>query len=266
MSQLLGQFGFSRHPFTRQTPKDGLYRHPGFEEASRRLQFTVELDGMAVLLGEAGCGKSRLLGELADDQRQSGRTVHYVAHTTVGPFGLVNVLARKAGLSPTRSRAETAMALSDTLCASDHKHLLVIDEAHKLSDDTLEDLRLLTISDFDRKSPFLLLLAGHPHFDDRLAEPIHHPLDQRITTLARLTPPGPDETTDYLLCRLAAAGSGGNPVFEQGATEAIYDASGGVPRRINNVATAALIVAASRNRRLVTAQDVHDARLDRGRT
>ena len=266
MNELRTHFGFSRLPFTRHTPTEAFFRHPGFEEATRRLRFIVELDGVAVLMAEAGCGKSLLLGELSDELQREGRAVHYFAHSTAGPFGLVNVLARKAGISPRRSRAETAMALSEALCAADRKQVVVCDEAHLLSDETLEDLRLLTISDFDRKSPFLLVIAGQPQLDDRLADPIHHGLDQRIPTFARLAPLGPDETADYLACRLAAAGAKGNPVFEQGAVEAIYDASGGVPRRVNNVANGALVVAASRNRRLVTAQDVHDAKLDRGRS
>jgi general secretion pathway protein A len=265
MSQLLSHFGLKRHPFARSAHKDGLLRHRGFEEALGRLRFTVELDGIAVLVAEAGCGKSLLLGELADELQSDGWVVHYFAHSTVGPFSLINVLARKAGLSPQRSRGETAMALSNHLSADDRKHLLVLDEAHELPDATIEDLRLLTITDFDRRSPFLLLLAGHPTLDDRLADPTHHALDQRVTTVARRAPLGLDETREYLERRLAAAGAGKAPVFEEGAVAAIFDASGGIPRRINNLATSALIVAASRSRRIVTEQDVHDARLDRGR-
>lgn len=265
MSQLLRHYGFKRHPFARHTPKDGMLHHKGFEEAIGRLRFTVELDGIAVLLADAGCGKSLLLGELAGELTHDGWVVHYFAHTTVGPFSLINVLARKAGIVPKRSRGETAMLLADQLVADERKHLLVLDEAHELPDDSIEDLRLLTITDFDRKSPFLLLLAGHPCLDDRLAEPTHHALDQRVTTFARLAPLGLDETRDYLARRLTGAGAGNIPIFEEGAVDAIFDASGGVPRRINNLATASLIVTASRGRRLVSEQDIHDARLDRGR-
>jgi len=265
MSQLLRHYGLSRHPFARNTPKDALLHHRGFEEAHSRLSFTVELDSIAVLLAETGCGKSLLLGELNDELRAQGWAVHYLAHTTVGPFGLINVLARKAGLAPRRSRAETAMALTDTLVENERNHLLIIDEAHALPDSTLEDIRLLTIADFDRKSPFLLLLAGQPAFEDRLAEPTHHALDQRITTIARLAPLSLEENREYIAKRLEAAGAKKNPVFEDSAIEAVFDASGGVPRRINNTATAAMIVAAARRRRIVTEQDVNDARFDRGR-
>jgi general secretion pathway protein A len=265
MSQLLRHFGFAANPFARTPGPDGLCRHRGFDEAHSRLALTIEMQGIALLLAEAGCGKSLLLGLLADALGKEGWTVHYFAHSTVGPFGLVNVLARKVGLPPRRSRAETAAAVTQHLIEDGRRHLLVVDEAHQLPDPTLDDLRLLTIADFDRKSPFLLLLAGLPSLDDRLGEPTHHALDQRITTTARLPPLSVDETRTYVRTRLASVGARDRPVFEDAAIDAIFDAAGGVPRRINNIATAALIVAAARHRRLVSAQDVADARLDRGR-
>ena len=147
-----------------------------------------------------------------------------------------------------------------------HRHLLVIDEAHELPDASLEDIRLLTIGEFDRDSPFLLLLAGHSRLDERLAQPPHHALDQRITALARLSPLGVDEVRAYVHQRLAAAGLGERPLLDPDAIDVLAEASAGIPRMINNLATAALIVAAARGRRLVMAQDVRDAQMDRGRS
>lgn len=265
MNQLLRHFGFSAHPFHRGVSPQSLHRHRGFEEAYARLRFTVDLKSIALLVAEAGCGKSILLGELAAELQDEGWSVHYFAHSSVGPFSLVNVLARKAGLAPRRSRGETATALSTALLEAGADTLLVVDEAHELPDDTLDDLRLLTIADFDRRSPFVLLLAAQPRLDERLAEPTHHALDQRITTVARLGPLSVAETRDYVQRRLDAAGASHQPLFEDGALEALFDASAGVPRCINNVATSAMIVAAARKRRLVTAQDIQDARLDRAR-
>ena len=100
--------------------------------------------------------------------------------------------------------------------------------------------------------------------DDRLAEPIHLALDQRITTVACLLPLSADETRTYIKTRLKAAGAD-RPVFEDGAVDALYEAAGGVPRRINSLAAGSLIVAAARKRRIVNTQDVKDAQLDRGR-
>lgn len=262
---LLRHFRLTAHPFGRDSLKGTLHRHRGFSEALERLRFTVEIDGASALVAEPGCGKSLLLGQLADELQKQNVVVHYFAHATVGPFGLVNVLARKAGLAPRRSRAETALAVSQTLLDDERRHLLVLDEAHLLPDDTLEDVRLLSIADFDRKSPFILVLAGHPSLDDRLAEPTHHALDQRITTVARLAPLSLDETREYVRLRLDAAGARAQPLFEDDAVSALFDASTGVPRRLNRIASAAMIVAASRKKNLVAAQDVQDARVDRGR-
>jgi general secretion pathway protein A len=263
---LIRHFCLTEHPFGRNAPAAAVHRHRGFTEAHQRLRFTTELDGFSTLVSDPGCGKSLLLGHFAAEQQQLGCRVHYLAHASVGPFGLLNVLCRKLGRAPKRSRAETAQCISQVMLEDERKHILVLDEAHLLPDDTLEDVRLLTIGDFDRKSPFVLLLAGHPCLDDRLAEPTHHALDQRITTIARLAPLSLDETRDYVCLRLAACGSRSQPLFEAAALDALFDASAGVPRRLNRIASAAMIVAASRRKQLIDAQDVLDARLDRGRS
>ncbi len=265
MSRFLKFYGFTDHPFGRRTPKGAVYRHGGFDEALSRLEMTVELDSIAELVAESGCGKSLLLGELADHHQATGCMVHYFSHTTIGPFGLVNVLARRIGLVPRRSRGETADAIATSMMEDERSHLVIVDEAHALPDATLQEVRLLTIADYDRKSPFLLLLAGQPTLHDRLGEPTHHALDQRITTVARLQPLSADETRAYIQHRLATAGLGNKPLFDDGALTALFDISGGVPRRINGLATGAMIVAAARKQRVVSSQDVHDSHVDRGR-
>lgn len=263
---LIRHFRLTAHPFGRDAAPAALHRHRGFLEASERLRYTIELDGLSALVAEPGCGKSLLLGHVAAEQQKLGTQVHYLAHSTVGPFGLLNVLLRKLGQSPRRSRAETAACISQAMLEDKLKHLLILDEAHILPDATLEDVRLLTIADFDRRSPFVLILAGHPCLDDRLAEPTHHALDQRITTLARLGPLSLDETREYVTLRLCACGARAQPLFDDDAVTALFDGSAGVPRRLNRIASAAMIVAASRKKQLVSAQDVLDARLDRGRS
>ena len=156
---LCRHYHLSENPFGRNAPTTALHQHAGFNEARQRLRFTIELEGLGALIGEPGCGKSLLLGAVSAEHQKHGGQVHYFAHATVGPFGFLNVLARKLGLAPRRSRAETAQYVSEVLLKDERKHLLILDEAHLVPDDTLEDVRLLTIADFDRKSPFVLLLA-----------------------------------------------------------------------------------------------------------
>ena len=176
---LCRHYHLSENPFGRNAPTAALHQHAGFNEARQRLRFTIELEGLGALIGEPGCGKSLLLGAVSAEHQKHGGQVHYFAHATVGPFGFLSVLARKLGLAPRRSRAETAQYVSEVLLKDERKHLLILDEAHLVPDDTLEDVRLLTTADFDRKNPFVLRLAKHPHLGDRPAEPTHHALDQR---------------------------------------------------------------------------------------
>ena len=91
MSKLLRHFGFRHHPFARKTPKDAILRHQGFDEALNRLRYSVDLDSIAVLVAESGCGKSLLLGVLAGEMQREGIT------TTVGRASCL-------GRSPSRSR------------------------------------------------------------------------------------------------------------------------------------------------------------------
>jgi len=263
-NSLISFFGFSFHPFGRNTPQQAIFRHQGFEEAFRRLSFAVDTDSIAELLSDPGLGKSLLLGDLAAYLQTLGFFVLYFAYASTGPAGFVNVIARKLSVAPRRCTAETALALSQKLLDEHKRLLLIVDEVQEMPDTTLLDLRLLTISDFDRKSPFCLILSGQPSLQDRLAEPCHRALDQRISTFARLAPLSLDESRSYLACRLAAAGASREPIFDYSAIQTLFDASCGVPRSLNNLATGALVVAASRNRRTVCAQDVYDARIDRG--
>jgi len=110
MSNFLKFYGFTYHPFGRKTPKEAVFRHGGFNEALSRLEFTVELESICGLISEPGCGKSLLLGDLSSSLQVGGHVVHYFSHSSVGPFGLVNVLARRMGVTPRRSRGETADA------------------------------------------------------------------------------------------------------------------------------------------------------------
>lgn len=75
MNPLSSHYGFSHPPFGRHVPDGGLLEHRGFREARMRLQFTAELDGMAAFVAEPGCGKSLLLGTLADALQRDGWAV-----------------------------------------------------------------------------------------------------------------------------------------------------------------------------------------------
>jgi type II secretory pathway predicted ATPase ExeA len=121
------------------------------------------------------------------------------------------------------------------------------DEAHLLSDELLEDLRLMTNSDYDRKSPLTLVLLGQPVLRLRLKAPDMDALAQRLRYRFRLEGLNQDETALYIRSRLSASGFPGD-LFSAEALQYIFQATEGLPRRINNVCSLTLLRAKAARR------------------
>ena len=188
LDTLLHHFGLTAVPFDRAVPPEGLLRHPSFGEALERLRFAVDLRGPALLVAPPGTGKSVLLEALCAELSTSDVRVIATQLTACGPFGLVGQLATRYGTPLRRTTAQTAAALLDELGRSPKTELLILDEAHRLPDASLEELRLLGQLDFDRRAPFALLLAGQPVLRERLQQPDFDALWQRLAVRTSLAP------------------------------------------------------------------------------
>ena len=261
LDALLNHFGLATHPFARAVPEAGLLRHKSFAEALTRLSLAVDTRTPALLTAEPGLGKSTLLGVFADSLDKTKTRLVYTALCSCGPFGLVGQLATRYGVRPRRAAAQTAQALLDELQRSDRTEILILDEAHRLPDTSLDELRLLSNLDFDRTPPFSLLLVGQSDLRERLAETHLVSLAQRLAIRASIGPLSEADTTDYLDRRLRAAGARAT-LFRPPAAARLFENTRGVPRLINNLATASLLAAASHGRKHVELQDVDDASFD----
>jgi type II secretory pathway predicted ATPase ExeA len=127
---------------------------------------------------------------------------------------------------------------------------VVIDEAHLLTPAQLEELRLLTNQDMDSASPFAGILVGQPTLARQLRMGVFAALDQRIATRYALKPMDLGESSAYLRHHLALVGRE-EPLFADDAVARLHRVSNGLPRALNNVATASLIAAASGGKDLV---------------
>jgi len=254
-------FGLTAVPFPRAASEACLLRHPPLLEAVERLRFAVSRDCPALLVAESGCGKSITIGLFARSLDAASYHVLYICLTTVKPFGFVSQIAAATGIRTGRFKADVAASLIAHLRGLPKRTVLLVDEAHLLPDDSLEDLRLLTADDFDRKSPFALVLAGQPLLRDRLAEPQHYALAQRIGVRLRLRPLNESELALFLDKHLKAVGARTNP-FEPEAMTVIFHHSRGIPRLVQNIALEALIAAMAAGRQTVDAASVQQAVVD----
>jgi type II secretory pathway predicted ATPase ExeA len=261
MSIIEEHFKLHRAPFPQTAEGAAVLQHQSLKDASERLRFAIERGGIAVCTAESGCGKSTLLACLQRDLDPTSHLVVYSSLTTLGPFGLLSSLVAKLGMRPRRFKGETAQDLVAHLRGSSKTVVLVLDEAHLMPDPSLDDLRLLTADSLDKKSPFALVLAGQPLLRERLSEPQHYALAQRITARVRLRPLTESEATLFLDKHLRAAGAN-KLLFEPDAVTLLFQHSRGIPRLLQNLALSALLATANANKKLVDPDAVQQALLD----
>jgi len=261
MSIIEDHFKLHHPPFPQAVEATALLHHQSLKDALDRLRFAIDRDGIALFTAEAGCGKSTVLGALTRDLDATAYLVVYASLSTLGPFSLLTSLVAKIGLRPRRFKGETAQDLVAHLRGLNKRALVILDEAHLMPDLSLEDLRLLTADSLDKKSPFALVLAGQPLLRERLAEPQHYALAQRIAVRVRLRPLSDSEVALFLDKHMRACGAK-SILFEPDAVTLLFQHSRGIPRLIQNLALGALLAAATGGKKTVDADSVQQALLD----
>ena len=255
-------FGLAHYPFERTLQSDELFASAATREAAARLAHLVELRGIGLLTGEVGSGKTSVCRQLAAALHPGLHKLFYVTLSTGNVMDMYKAIAWQFGLPVERNRAAAYRAIHSEvwrLSGECRIHpVLVIDEAHHLRNDVLEDLRLLTNYAMDSEPRLCLLLAGLTELRRRLTMAAHESLAQRIVVRLHLSGLTRAELPQYLEHRLRLAGAA-TPLFEPAAVEALYQASHGLPRKVNRVAHYVLSAAALANARQISAQHVQQA-------
>ena len=240
-------FAFAHLPFENDLETDRLFESNAHREAEARLKHLVELRGIGLLTGEVGVGKTTVCRHVTTALHPGLHRVYYVSLTTGTVLDMYRSIAWELGLPEDRSRAGAYRAIRNEISrlVTEAKQLpvVVIDEAHHLRNDVLEDLRLLTNFAMDSENRMCLLLVGLTELRRRLAMAVHESLSQRLVVRHHIGALTREELDDYLAHRLRLAGCE-LPLFESPAAEALFQASRGLPRHINRIAHYALSAAA----------------------
>jgi general secretion pathway protein A len=266
-------YNLARNPFDISPDPAFLFATPRHNEALAALYHAVRgHKGFVVLTGEVGTGKTLLLRCVLELFRESSDiTYAYVFNGRLSPCEFLEYIATDFGLSVAgKNKTQILFELSNFLVARGSKELttvLVVDEAHHLSPDILEEIRLLTNLETPRGKLLQILLVGQPELDEKLDSPNLRQLKQRIAHRAHLTALDLGETRGYVDWRLQIAGAKpGNTLFPQQSIETLYRHSKGIPRLINTTCDNALITAYARKLRSVPPEIIEstaaDLRLD----
>jgi type II secretory pathway predicted ATPase ExeA len=260
-------FGLTQNPFDKGLPPEDFYISQAQKELEVRIAHLIELRGIGLATGDSGSGKTSVCRKATAGLHGGLYRVLYVPNSTGNVMDLYKSIAWELGLPTERSRAAIYRAIRTEvmrLCVESRlRPLLIIDEAHHLRSDVLEELRLLTNYDMDSQNRLCLLFVGHPELRRRVTMAVHEALNQRIIVRHHLGGLTREELPLYLGHLLRRAGTE-LPLFEPAAVEAIHQASGGLPRRVNSFAHHALNAAAAAHAKAVTAEHVQAAAPEAG--
>lgn len=247
-------WGLSRTPFSKKLAPSELFEHPGHREATARIRYAIDETAIALITGEVGAGKTVAVRAAIDTLDHASHTIIYTGNAGIGARGIHQHIAYQLGAAPRFHRGALIAQTQDLLARErDERHkqpVLIIDEAHLLDADQLEQLRMLTNIDLDADSPLALILIGQPTLRRTLRRGSFAALDQRIAVRYHIEPLHPDQTAGYLAHHLALAGRA-DTIFADDATAAIAHAARGLPRQLGNLALAALIAGYTRNNRII---------------
>ncbi|HXG33220.1 MAG TPA: AAA family ATPase [Bryobacteraceae bacterium] len=250
-------FGFKENPFNLSPDPAFLYRSPQHEEALANLVYGVEQrKGFIVLTGEVGTGKTTLLECLRDTLERDGVSFAFLFNSRLTVEQFFEMVAYDFELNCNRgSKTEVLFALNDLLVqnASEGRiTALIVDEAHDLSFDVLEEIRMLGNLE-DRSGKLLqIVLAGQPELDRKLDAPNLRQLKQRVVLRYTLRPFSERETVEYIRWRLVRAGMEEQTVFPPNVLAEIHQRAQGIPRLINIICDNLLLTAFALQSKITT--------------
>ena len=252
----LEHFSLNAHPFTEKPPMEWLLRDEHIEQAMARLKFFEQQGTIALIIGQTGLGKSSLLRLFIHELPPNRYTPLYLHLTPLHANAFLRLIVTKLGEKPKIGKDRLLLQILDRIHQNDKCSLLIIDEAHLLDPKTLTDLRLL-ISSIDEKISLKIVLCGQHDLTQILKRSSHADLAYRITLQFMMRALSKEKTSAYIDHRIRMAGAT-EKVFQQEAKDLIHDYTDGVPRQINNVATACLINAAARGLTQITESLVNE--------
>jgi general secretion pathway protein A len=231
-------FGFKLNPFNLSPDPHFLYRSDQHEEALANLIYGVQSrKGFIVLSGEVGTGKTTMLECLRDFLFSQHIEFAFIFNSRITPIEFFEMIAYDMDLKCNRtSKTEVLFALNQVLlqqASLGRTAVLLVDEAHNLEWDVLEEVRMLGNLENRNGKLLQIVLAGQPELDRKLDAANLRQLKQRVVLRCNLRPLRDDETHDYITTRLAKAGMPDQQVFPPSLMSEIHLRAQGIPRLVN---------------------------------
>ena len=257
-------YGFREMPFNITPDPRFLYLSPTHQEALQHLKYGVgEKKGFIVLVGEVGCGKTTLCRRFLNELDPTHYDTALILNPRVTETQMLKAILTELGETKlARSQHDLVAQMNRVLLDRIEKGrdiVLIIDEAQNLSNNVLEQIRLLSNLETDKQKLLQIVLLGQPELKVVLAQAELRQLRQRILVHYEVLPLAATDIAHYIQHRLSLAGGSGRPGFTTWAMRALHRGSGGIPRVLNNLCDKAMLSAFIRDSDEVNYWDVRRA-------
>ncbi len=248
-------FGLEDTPFTLTPDPRFIVFTPSYNEVLASLYYGLEnAKGLIVLTGEVGTGKTTALRWILR-RLDSSVLAAYVFNPRLSIDEFYHHVTQMLGINDWNNKSELLTQLGKVLEDRHRRGLrtvLIIDEAHELSDFVLEEIRLLMNFESDNAKHLQIVLTGQPELRDKLNQPNLRQLKQRVALRCKMHQlPNVEEVERYITERLLIAGSEQPNILTPGAIDYVYQCSEGIPRQINNLCDNAMLSAYAAGEQIV---------------
>lgn len=256
-------FGLRESPFNVNPDPRYLFLTQPIQEALAGLTYGIQnRKGFILLTGEVGTGKTTLLNRLLDWLHGQRVATAYIFNSRLEVNHLFDFMMAEFEIPcGTREKSLVLLRLNQWLLEryrAGETAVLIVDEAQNLSDDVLEEIRLLTNLETSTEKLLQIVLSGQPELEDKLKMPQLRQLRQRITLRCHTAPLTLQETFGYIAERLRISGANGEPIFSKEAIQTVHMYSRGIPRVVNLLCEHSLINSYVDGQRPVSAQIVQE--------
>ena len=253
-------FQLSKLPFGRDIPVADLWFNADRREMESRMEHIARNKGFGIFTGDAGTGKSTIARHFAASIDKNKYQVIYLTDSAMTPRNFYWASLRALGQLPRfhriDARQQLQKVLDDIVSGEGKTPVFMIDEAHLLSHEMLEEVRFLLNVGMDSTSDLALLLIGQSELREKLQLHINSAILQRVDLRYHLKALTLDECITYIKAHLAAV-QAKRDIFTDNAMSLIHDYSGGIPRRINKLALLSLMAATDKQIALIDDHLVH---------
>ena len=256
-----GFYGFHQTPFSRTIPTDNLYRGNDSDELIERLKYTAKRQLFAVMTGDSGTGKTTTLRRFRDELQNSQFTVLYLSDSKMTPRAFYKSILEQMGFESRHYRGEAKRQLHKEIEIMKGVHgllpVVIVDEAHLLDREMLEEIRFLLNFKMDSQSPMSLILSGQSELWEKLKLQSYAAIRQRIDIQCAVGHMDRHQTAAYIKTHLDYAGCE-KDIFTDLAIDDIFQFSSGISRLVNKACTSSLIYGAQNRKSII---DDHMAKL-----